>query len=157
MPTQTKRFEILVAEDSPDDVELVRQALKEHQVDCVLHVTHDGAHAITIIDSLDADPQAPPLDLLLLDMHLPRRDGKEILTRLRSSGRYAETPVIVMTGSLSSVVEEKAARHAPVVYFQKPSSLDEFMQFGKIIRGVLDGQRGVPETPSNGKSLGGGV
>ena len=137
MRAETKPFEILLAEDNSDDVALVRQALRGHHVDCVLHVIGDGEEAIEWITSRDADPKAPPLDLVILDMHLPKRDGDDVLKRLRSTRQYAETPVVVMTSLDSTVLEDRAASRGPVVHFRKPSSLGEFMRLGSIIRRVL--------------------
>ncbi len=137
MRAETKPFKILLAEDNSADVALVRQALTGHQVDCELHVIGDGEEAIEWINSLDADPKAPPLDLVILDMHLPKRDGDDVLKRLRCSPHYAETPVIVMASLDSTVLEVRAANRAPLVYFRKPSSLGEFMRLGSIIRRVL--------------------
>ena len=87
-------FEILIAEDNPADVALVREALKLHGLDCVLRVLRDGEQALALLDSLDRDPKVPRVDLLILDMHLPKYDGEEILKRLRSTGHYAQLPVI---------------------------------------------------------------
>ena len=60
------------------------------------------------INRIDTDPKAPPLDLVLLDMRLPKCDGEEVLKRLRSTKRYARTPAIIMTGLSSSCIEEEA-------------------------------------------------
>ena len=138
MTTETRPFEILLAEDSPGDAELVREALKQHYVHCSLHIVSDGARAIEFINNIDVDPKAPPLDLLLLDLCLPIRDGDDVLTRLRSSERHAHTPVIVMTGLSSSAVRERTTRHHAVLYFEKPSTLEEFLQLGSMIRQVLE-------------------
>ena len=138
MTTETKPFEILLAEDSEGDAELVRQALKEHNIDCSLHIVSDGARAIEFINRIDTDPNARPMDLLLLDLRLPICDGDEVLTRLRSTKHYAHTPVIVMTGLSSSAVKEKALRHDAMLYFEKPSTLDEFLQLGSMIRRVFE-------------------
>src|SRR5205807_6631689 len=92
-------YNVLLAEDSAADITLVREALKEHQLDCTLHVIRDGAQAISFLDGLDRNPQEPSLDLVLLDMHLPKHDGAEILGRLRSTVHYSQTPVILMTAS----------------------------------------------------------
>jgi CheY-like chemotaxis protein len=138
MTTETRPFEILLAEDSRADAELVREALKEHHVHCSLHIVTDGARAIEFIDAIEADPKAPPLDLLLVDLRLPIRDGDEVLTRLRSTERYAHTPIIVMTGMSSNAVKEMATRHHGMLYFEKPSTLEEFLQLGSIVRRVLE-------------------
>lgn len=112
MTSEPRPFEILVAEDNPADVRLVQEALKHHAVDCALHVVYDGAQAIEFINRLEGDRKHLPLDLLLVDMHLPKRDGEEILKHLRSTERYAQIPVVVMTGADSAVVEGKATKHA---------------------------------------------
>jgi CheY-like chemotaxis protein len=140
MIAETPPFEILLAEDNPEDAELVRMALKEQRVDCTLRVIRDGAEAITFLDSLDADPNTPALDLLIVDMNLPKRSGEDILKCLRSTEYYAQTPVIVMSGVTSGAVEEKAARHAAMVCFKKSLTLDEFMQLGSIVRNILQKQ-----------------
>jgi DNA-binding response OmpR family regulator len=93
---------------------------------------------IALLDSLDADPKTPPLDLLLVDSNLPKRSGEDIVNRLRSTKHYAQTPVILMSGLPSGAIEAKAARHGAIVHFQKPLTLDEFMQLGPIIRNVLE-------------------
>jgi CheY-like chemotaxis protein len=138
MTTETKPLEILLAEDNEGDAELVRQALKEHHLDCSLHVVSDGARAIEFINRIETDPNARPLDLLLLDLRLPICDGDEVLTRLRSTKHYAHTRVIVMTGLSSSAVKEKTIRHDATLYFEKPSTLDGFLQLGSMIRGVFE-------------------
>jgi DNA-binding response OmpR family regulator len=139
---QSTPFEILLAEDNPEDAELVCMALDAHHVVCKVRVIRDGAQAITLLDSLDADPQNPALDLLLLDMNLPKCNGVDILKRLRSTEHYAQTPVIAMSGLAPGAMEEMAARQAAAVYFEKPSTLGEFMRLGSIIRSVLEKNTG---------------
>lgn len=153
--TETKPVEILLAEDNPADVALVRRALKEHRVDCVLNVVRDGAAAIQWIQTRDTDSRLLPLDLLLVDMHLPKRDGEDILKHLRATENYGQTPVIAMSSLDSSINEEKTVGHDALVYFKKPSTLDEFMQLGAIVRGVLARKREESETAT--KNTGGGA
>lgn len=138
MTTETRPFEILLAEDIEGDAELIREALKQHHIDCSLHIVSDGARAIEFINGIGTGPRVPPLDLLLLDLRLPICDGDEVLKRLRSSERYAHTPVIVMTGLRSSAVREKTSRHDGTLFFEKPSTLDEFLQLGSMIRRVFE-------------------
>ncbi|HLG99171.1 MAG TPA: response regulator [Bryobacteraceae bacterium] len=139
MLKETADCMILVVEDNPADLTLVREALKEHQIDCTLHVTNDGAKAIAFLSSLDTDSKAPRLDLVLLDMHLPKRDGADILKSLRATERYGQTPVIVMTASDAPEDYEKAEKNAALSYFRKPSSLAEFMKLGALVKSVLSG------------------
>lgn len=73
---------ILLAEDNLADVLLVREVLSEERIACTLHVMKDGEKAIKFIEGLDVDPVAAPFDMVLLDMHLPKCDGEEILNKL---------------------------------------------------------------------------
>jgi CheY-like chemotaxis protein len=156
MGTETKPFEILLAEDNSADVVLVRQALKIHNVDCTLHLVRDGEEAINWIIGLDANPEAPRLDLVLLDLYLPKRDGQDILKYLRATKNHAQTPVIIMTSLDSSVIDEKAGGYEAVVYFQKSSTLDEFMQLGLVVQCLLAGQvPGNSETALDQENVGG--
>jgi len=104
---------------------------------------------------LDEDSKAPPIDLLLLDLHLPRRDGEDILRRLRSTERNAQTPVIVMTASDAPHDHQMAQKHAAIHYFRKPNSLVEFMQLGVIVRGVLTGTKTAANKASEPTAGGG--
>ena len=133
--------QILLAEDNAADVALVREAFKEYGVSCGLHVVRDGAEAIGFIEDLDEDRREPPLDLLLLAMHLPKRGGADILKRLRSTERYAQTPVVVITGSTSAQDEEAADKNAALHYFRKPSSAAQFLELGAIVKNILAGSK----------------
>jgi two-component system, chemotaxis family, response regulator Rcp1 len=141
MGTQTRPYQILVAEDSLADVGLVRIALRDQNLDHVLHVAQDGEDAINFIENADNDAKIPGLDLLLLDMHLPKYDGEAILKRLRSTERYAQIPVVVMTSSDAPQDRDKAQKHAAISYFRKPSRLEEFIQLGAIVREILTGKK----------------
>src|ERR1051326_7720226 len=138
MTTGTMPFEIILAEDNAADIGLVREALKQHNVTCELRVIRDGAEAMALIDNLATDPNAPRLALLLLDLHLPKHGGQDILKRFRSIERYAQTPVIMLTGLDSSVIEEMKVVQPALSYFQKPGTLDEFIELGAMIRRVLE-------------------
>jgi CheY-like chemotaxis protein len=133
----TLPINIVLAEDNPSDVQIVRTVLGESGLDCVLRVVRDGAAAISLIETLDADSKAAPIDVLLLDLHLPKHDGEHILRKLRSTDRYAQTPVIVMTSSDAPSDQEVADKHAVLHYFRKPSSVKEFMMLGALVRDVI--------------------
>lgn len=137
MATEAKPIEIVVVEDSREDADLVGMVVQEHQIPCRMRVIRDGAKAIELLNALDGDPNAPQLDLFIVDMHLPKRSGEDVLRRLRSTERYAQCPVIVMTGLDSPMVEGTAMKQAALVYFRKPSTLEEYMQLGPMIRQVL--------------------
>lgn len=142
---QERPDHILLAEDSPADVGLVRLALREQNFNHILHVATDGEEAIAFIEKADLDSTVAGPDLLLLDMHLPRYNGEQILQRLRSTERYAQTPVVVMTSSDSPADQDRAEKHAALFYFRKPSRLDEFIQLGAIVRDILAKKRPMTE------------
>lgn len=136
MSTTGSPCQIILAEDNPADVGLVRMALREHGVDCELRVISDGDEALSFINDLDLHSKRPCPDLMLLDLYLPKRDGREVLRHLRASERCAQTPVVIMTSSDSPSDREDAANNA-AHYFRKPSSLGEFMELGTIVRAVI--------------------
>lgn len=127
---------ILLAEDNAADVYLVRQALKEHAIEPGLHVLGDGQAVIDFIDQLDADSTRLCPQALLLDLHLPRRDGESILKHFRASPRCGNIPVIVLTSARSSLGLNR------VQYFHKSMSLDECMLLGEVVKSVLAGGAG---------------
>jgi CheY-like chemotaxis protein len=142
LKTQSEAFEILLAEDNPADVTLVGEALERQRLSYNLYVMKDGAEAIAFLEARDT-PGKPQIDLLLLDMYLPKFDGEEILRRLRSTEQNAQTPVIVMTVSTDPRDIDAARRHAAMHYFMKPSNLQEFMQLGVLAREILEGRKFV--------------
>jgi CheY-like chemotaxis protein len=112
-------------------------ALRDHSVDCELRIFSDGAEALSFIDSLDLDAKLRCPDLLLLDLHLPKRDSNGVLRHLRASERCAQTPVAILTSSDAHSDHENAEKLAAIHYFRKPSSLDQFMQLGSIVKDVI--------------------
>jgi CheY-like chemotaxis protein len=127
---------ILLVEDNPADVFLVRRALTIPRIDCRITVAGDGEEAIRFIDRLDASSK-PVLDLLLLDLHLPKCDGAEVLNHLRATEHCGKTPVVILTSSDSPKDHVNTVCPAPVDYFRKPSSLEEFMELGSIVEAVM--------------------
>ena len=139
--TQDRPYHILLAEDSAADVGIVRIALRDQNLNHILHVSRDGEEALTFIEKADSDVNAPGPDLLLLDMHLPKYDGEAVFKRLRSTEHYAQIPVVVMTSSDAPQDHDRAQRHAALFYFRKPSRLEEFIQLGVIVREILTGKK----------------
>lgn len=137
MNDESKRFKIILAEDNSADADLVRRALREHDIDCDLHVVGDGAQVIKRITALDAEAESRSFDLMILDMHLPKENGEAVLNCLRSTVHYRQTPVVVMASGDAKLFGEEAGAFPPLSFFQKPSSLDEFMRLGALVRSIL--------------------
>jgi two-component system, chemotaxis family, response regulator Rcp1 len=124
---------VLLAEDNPGDVYLVREALSLERLEFDLLVRSDGEQMSDFIDQIDAGAARCP-DVVLLDLNLPRRSGVSLLERLRQSSLCGEVPVIVVTSSASPQDREIATRLGASSYFQKPSDFDEFMRLGSLVR-----------------------
>jgi len=131
---------ILLAEDNPGDVFLVRRALEKHGLrDLELVVVEDGQAAIRYIERVDADEGMFAPALALLDLNLPRATGSRILMRIRQSRRCGAIPIIIVTSSDSPLDRDAAAQLGASGYFQKPGDLAGFMQLGQVVREALDG------------------
>jgi CheY-like chemotaxis protein len=130
-------FTILLAEDNPGDVFLVRRALEKHGLHINLIVVEDGQAALNFIAKAETDASVGCPDLVLLDLNLPRASGSRVLTRLRQSRRCAVTPIIIITSSDSPLDKESAAKLGANAYFQKPGDLAGFMQLGRIVSETL--------------------
>jgi CheY-like chemotaxis protein len=131
---------ILLAEDNPGDVFLVRRALEKHGLrDLDLVVVEDGQSAIRYIERVDADESLFAPALALLDLNLPRATGSRILMRIRQSRRCGAIPIIIVTSSDSPLDRDAAAQLGASGYFQKPGDLAGFMQLGQVVREALDG------------------
>ncbi len=132
---------VLLAEDNPGDVFLVRRALEKHGLrDVELVVVEDGQAAFRYIEQVDADDSLFPPALALLDLNLPRATGSRILMRIRESRRSSAIPIIIVTSSDSPLDRAAAAQLGATNYFQKPGDLAGFMQLGRVVRDALDSQ-----------------
>jgi CheY-like chemotaxis protein len=130
-------FCILLAEDNPADIYLIRRALAENNVSCRLQVVLDGNEALSLLRAEGKFAGAVKPHLILLDLNLPRHDGMEVLQHVRQDRQLAAVPVIVFTSS-DSPADRLSATHLGVNHFIKKSSLlDEFMAVGAVIREVL--------------------
>jgi chemotaxis family two-component system response regulator Rcp1 len=127
---------VLLVEDNPGDVRLIRETLRENGVAVHLHVASDGEQAIALIDRVDRQEVRCP-DLILLDLNLPRKTGHEVLERLRKSPSNSASPVVILSSSSAPRDLEEASRLGATKYIIKPSTLEELMTLGTIVRDFL--------------------
>ena len=130
---------ILLAEDNPADVYLIREALHEHGVECSMRVATDGKEVLSIIAGEDGGEEEA-LELIILDLNLPRHDGIEILERLRESAWMSRVPVVVLTSSDSPRDRLTATQLGARRYLRKPSSLEQFLELGRVFKELLSGE-----------------
>jgi CheY-like chemotaxis protein len=117
-------LQLLLVEDNPGDVELTREALHEVPVPCRLSVARDGAEALRFLRREGAHAGAPRPDLVLLDLNLPRLDGRAVLAAVKQDPALRAIPVVVLTTSRAPAdVREAYALHANA-YVVKPADLD---------------------------------
>ena len=119
--------EILLVEDNPGDVRLTQEALKEGKVYNNLHWAKDGVEALEFLKREGKYATAPRPDIILLDLNLPKKDGREVLAVIKSDAALMKIPVVVLT---TSKAEEDVVRsyslHANC-YVTKPVDLDKFI------------------------------
>ncbi len=130
--------ELLLAEDNPADVYLIREALREHAVECTVRVASDGNEVLRIMSASGQDPAIEPPALIILDLNLPRHDGIEILQRLRASALLPRVPVVVLTSSDSPQDRAAAIEFGACRFLRKPSSLEQFLSLGAVFKELLE-------------------
>ena len=129
----SRTIEILLVEDNPGDARLTLEAFKEGRVLNNLTVMKDGVEALAYLRRQGPYANAKQPDLILLDLNLPRKDGREVLSEIKADERLMKIPVIVLT---TSAAEEDIARaysrHANC-YITKPVDLDQFLRVAQSI------------------------
>lgn len=138
-------IEILLVEDNPGDARLTREALREGKIRNHLHHTRDGVEALAFLRREGAFAAAPTPDIILLDLNLPRKDGREVLAELKEDPRLRLVPVVVLT---TSEAEQDVLRtyelHANC-YITKPVDLEQFIS---VVRSIDDFWLSVVRLPT---------
>jgi two-component system, chemotaxis family, response regulator Rcp1 len=125
---RTGPAQILLVEDNPGDVRLMREALKMQAAETRLAVAEDGEQAVRFLRRLDPFHDAPRPDLIFLDLNLPRRDGREVLAEIKNDQLLRRIPVIVLTTSEAERdVQRMYDLHANC-YIRKPPDLDRYLE-----------------------------
>ena len=127
--------EILLVEDNPGDVRLTKEALKEGKVYSNLHWAKDGVEALRFLKREGKHDKAPRPDIILLDLNLPKKDGREVLAVIKSDPDLRRIPVVVLTTSKEEEDVLRAYNLAANCYVAKPVEFDEFM---KVIQMIED-------------------
>jgi two-component system, chemotaxis family, response regulator Rcp1 len=126
-------IDVLLVEDSPGDVRLTREAFKDAKVKVNLHVANDGAEAMEFLLRTGKHESAPRPDLVLLDLNLPKKNGREVLTDIKQSEALRSIPVVILTTSAADADIERSYHSYANCYISKPVSLEGFLEVVKSI------------------------
>ena len=128
------RMEILLVEDNLEDANVTIQALKWGNVQCRVTLVCDGEEAISFLYRKGEFAQAPTPDLILLDMQLPKKEGRHVLAEIRANEELKDIPVVVLTGSLVHRAILQAQELHVDGFMTKPVELDKFIGVVKSLR-----------------------
>jgi two-component system, chemotaxis family, response regulator Rcp1 len=130
-----KVIDILLVEDNPGDVRLAQEALKESKVRNKLYVVEDGVEAMAFLRRQGKYAGVPRPDLILLDLNLPRKSGREVLAEVKTDESLKRIPVVVLTVSRADEDITKSYNHHANCYITKPLDFNRFMEITKVIEG----------------------
>jgi chemotaxis family two-component system response regulator Rcp1 len=131
--TNAVPIEVLLVEDSPGDVRLTREAFKDAKVHVNLHVASDGMEAIAFLERKAEHAKAPRPDLILLDLNLPKKGGREVLEEIKGSPTLKSIPIVILTTSASEADILRSYQLHANCYITKPVDLDGFLSVVKSI------------------------
>jgi chemotaxis family two-component system response regulator Rcp1 len=147
--TNASPIEVLLVEDSPGDVRLTREAFKDAKVHINLHLASDGAEAMAFLRREGGHANAPRPDLILLDLNLPKKDGREVLEEIKESTSLKTIPVVILTTSASEEDILRSYQLHANCYITKPVDLNGFL---KVVRSIDDFWLSVVKLPHESRS-----
>lgn len=138
--------DFLLVEDNPGDVRLTQEALKSHKVQNNLHVVTDGEEAMAFLHKQGRFKDAPRPDIILLDLNLPKKDGREVLAEIKSDPGLKTIPVVIITSSEAEQDVIKSYNLNANCYVTKPVNLDQFI---KVVQSINDFWLTIVKLPGN--------
>ncbi len=145
VPELVKPIEILLVEDNPGDVRLTIEALKEAKVINHLTVLKDGVEALAFLRRQGSYAAAPRPHLIVLDLNLPKKDGREVLADIKADDNLKRIPVVVLTTSQDEQDVLKSYNLHANCYITKPVDLDQFV---RVVRSIEDFWLGIVVLPT---------
>lgn len=127
-----KSVEVLLVEDNPGDVRLIQEVFKEAKIKNVLHVARDGEEAMKMLHLEGENPSRLP-DLILLDLNLPKKDGRDVLKEIKKDEKLKCIPVVVLTSSIRDEDLIETYKNNANCYIAKPVDLDQLI---KVVQNI---------------------
>lgn len=141
-----KVIEILLVEDNPGDARLAQEALEDSKIKNKLHRVEDGVEAMQFLRKEERFANATTPDLVLLDLNLPKKDGREVLTEIKSDNNLRKIPVVVLTVSTAEEDILKSYNLHANCYITKPIDLNQFI---KVVKAIEEFWFSIVKLPPN--------
>lgn len=142
-----KPVTILLAEDSAEDIELIRVAFEHHGFAVDLRAVRDGREAMAYLRGEGEYAQAPEAGLMLLDLNMPRMDGREVLAEVKNDPQLRELPVVILTTSAAEADVHHAYTHQANAFLTKPIDFDEFLELVRCLGEFWLSAAALPSRP----------
>jgi len=142
-------LEILLIEDDPGDVELTKEAMEDSKLFTHLHVVEDGEEAMAFLKREGQYADAPKPDLILLDLNLPRKDGRQVLKEVKEDSDLKVIPVVILTTSSAEEDILRSYRLGANCYVTKPVGLEQFI---KVVEAIDNFWFTVVKLPTRAKN-----
>jgi CheY-like chemotaxis protein len=150
--SEGRPIEILLVEDSPSDTELTVEALRDFKVRNHVNIVEDGVQAMQFLRRQGPYAEAPRPDLIMLDLNLPRKDGREVLADIKADDQFKTIPIVVLT---TSQVEQDILRAYQLnanCYINKPVDFNQFLEVIRAIESFWLFVVTLPPPPQTGGS-----
>ncbi len=138
--------EVLLVEDDPGDELMTREAFEDNKIGNTLHVAHDGEEALDFLYRRGTHADAPSVDLILLDLNLPKYDGRQVLEQIKSDPKLTHVPVVILTTSASEEDILRSYKLHANAYVTKPVDVNQFIA---AVRQIDDFFLSVVRLPKN--------
>lgn len=143
-----KAVEILLVEDNPGDADLAREALEGSKFNNILHVVDDGVKAMEFLRRKGQYAEKPRPDLILLDLNLPKKDGREVLAEIKSDDGLKRIPVVILTTSRAEEDVLKTYNLHANCFITKPIDLNQFLH---VVRSIEEFWLSIVVLPNGNK------
>ena len=140
--------EVLLVDDNPADIDLMSEALVKSKRQFRTNVVSDGAEAVSFLRRLGKYAEAPPVDLVVLDLNLPRKDGREVLSEIKADPALAQIPVVIFTTSQADSDITRSYELGANCYLRKPGNLPDFEA---VVQSMADFWLGFASLPQKEK------
>ena len=141
-----KPINILLVEDNPGDADLAREALEGSKINNALHVVDDGEKAMWFLHREGVYAEVPRPDLILLDLNLPKKDGRQVLAEIKEDDDLKRIPVVILTTSQAEEDVVKSYNLHANCYITKPIDLNQFLH---VVRSIEDFWLSIVVLPHN--------